>query len=143
MQMETYAGCGAGCAGCPRRQLCFGRETPLEAFERDNPGQGTLRIQAFRGPQTLPVEGVQVVVSHTFADGTSHIYFTGVTDESGLIDSISLPAPALSQSLHPGDAHPSAVYTVRSKADGFVPMENTVDIFQGIKTVQPLQLRLE
>ena len=143
MQPDAYYGCSAGCANCPRRLQCLAAaETPLEVFLRENPDQGILRIQAFRGPQTYPMEGVEVTVSHAFADGTEHVFYTGSTDESGLIDPIPLPAPARANSLKPEQANPDAVYTVRVEADGFLPFEATVDIFQGIKTIQPIQLQL-
>ena len=143
MQEETFRGCSGGCANCPRMQQCMAAETPLQAFLRINPDRGVLRIQAFRGPQSIPVEGVHVTVSRDFDDGSSHIFYEGDTDESGLIDPITLPAPDRSQSLSPGDANPSATYTVRAEHPDFQPVEATVDLYQGIKTVQPIQLRLK
>ena len=152
MNMEPYYGCSGGCAHCPRMRQCQGTGTPaevpaqepgkmsLEQFLRENPDQGILRIQAFRGPQSIPVEGVKVTVSRQL-DGGEHVFFAGTTDNSGLIDPIVLPAPARSQSLRPDDANPSATYTVRAEHPQFQPQEITVNLYQGIKTVQPLQLK--
>lgn len=143
MQEETFRGCSGGCANCPRMQQCMAAQTPLDAFLRANPKRGILRIQAFRGPQSVPVEGGRVTVSRSFDDGSSHIFYEGTTDRSGIIDPISLPAPELAQSLSPGDAHPSATYTVRAEYPGLEPVEATVDLYPGIKTVQPLQLQVK
>ena len=142
MPTESYYPCSAGCANCPRRRQCA-VSSPLEVFLQENPYRGLLRIQAFRGPQTFPVQGVAVTVSHAFSDGSEYVFFTGTTDESGIIDAISLPAPARANSMSPDQPNPDAVYIVRAQADGFVPMEALVDIFQDIQTVQPVQLRLE
>lgn len=156
MQTNSYYGCSGGCANCPRMRQCRGAaqkpveqrpveqkpDAQLEAFLRENPDQGVLRIQAFRGPQSIPMENVRVTVSRKFGD-EDHVFFEGTTDRSGLIDPIKLPAPARSQSLSPGDANPSATYTVRAELPGFTPQETVVDIYQGIKTVQPVQLRME
>lgn len=143
MQEETFRGCSGGCATCPRMQQCMASQSPLDAFLRANPDRGVLRIQAFRGNQSIPVKGVQVTVRRDFDDGSSHVFYQGTTDESGLIDPISLPAPDRSQSLVPGDDNPSATYTVRAELAGFEPVESTVDLYQGIKTVQPIQLQLK
>ena len=93
MPTESYYPCSAGCANCPRRQQCA-VSSPLEVFLQENPYRGLLRIQAFRGPQTFPVQGVAVTVSHAFSDGSEYVFFTGTTDESGIIDAISLRRPA-------------------------------------------------
>ena len=143
MQEETFRGCSGGCANCPRMQQCMASQTPLEAFLRANPDRGILRIQAFRGPQSIPVEGVKVTVRRDFDDGTSHVFYEGTTDESGLIDPIALPAPDRSQSLSPGDANPSATYLVRAEHPDFETVDATVDLYPGIKTVQPIQQQLK
>lgn len=89
------------------------------------------------------MKGVHVTVRRSFPDGTSHVFYEGTTDESGLIDPIVLPAPDRSQSLSPGVDNPSATYEVLAKLAGFEPVESTVDLYQGIKTVQPIQLQVK
>lgn len=76
-------------------------EPELNEFLAENPDQGILRIQAFRGNQAIPVENVHVVISRPM-DGGNHIFFEGDTDSSGLIDPIPLPGANREQSLHPG-----------------------------------------
>ena len=143
MQEETFRGCSGGCANCPRMQQCMAAGTSLDAFLRANPDRGVLRIQAFRGNQSIPVQGVHVTVRRSFPDGTSHVFYEGTTDESGLIDPIVLPAPDRRQSLSPGIDNPSATYEVLAELAGFEPVKSTVDLYQGIKTVQPIQLQVK
>ena len=153
MNYEPYYGCSGGCANCPRMQMCRGtgaqaavsgsgaEDTSLAQFLQENPDQGILRIQAFRGPQSIPVQDVRITVSRQLGEG-EYVFFTGKTDESGLIDPIVLPAPNRSQSLQPGGNNPSATYTVRAEHPKFQPQEITVNLYQAVKTVQPIQLQL-
>jgi len=114
----------------------------MDQFLSENTEQGVLRVQAFRGQQTIPVPGVQVTVFCPL-EGGDVVLFQGETDESGILDPIILPAPQAGQSLAPGGQEPGAAYTLLAEAPGFVPFRGTVKIFPGIKTVQPIQLQLQ
>ena len=154
---QEYYGCSGGCRNCPRMRQCMQAAVPamvvaeapaqpadepeLNEFLAENPDQGILRIQAFRGNQAIPVENVHVVISRPM-DGGTHIFFEGDTDCSGLIDPIPLPAPNREQSLHPGALHPFASYEMRAEHPQFLPQSTTVDLYQDIKTVQPVQQQL-
>ncbi|MCI8525519.1 MAG: hypothetical protein HFF17_06270 [Oscillospiraceae bacterium] len=116
-------------------------DASLDAFLQANPGEGVVRIQAFRGDQSIPVENVRVVISRTLG-GKAHVFFRGDTNASGIIDPIVLPAPARAGSLHPGVPHPYATYDLRAEHAGFLPLETTVDVYPNIKTVQPVTMRL-
>lgn len=159
MELEAPLQCGGGCANCPRMKQCgaaaaektaavFAPAEPssgnaaLDDFLRANPKQGVLRVQAFRGNQAIPVAGVDVQVSRKLGDGTEYVFYTGTTDESGLMDAITLPAPDLSQSVQPDELYPDASYQLTAVHPEFVPVTVSVDIFPGIKTVQPVQLQL-
>ena len=163
MNNETYYGCSGGCRNCPRLRQCKAAartavpamaETDsgtvwepthepagLSEFLSENPEHGILRIQAFRGDQAIPLPNVHITV-YKELDGQTHTFFEGDTDESGLIDGIRLPAPARSGSTHPGASDPYATYRLAAEHPQFQPLNTTVDIFQNIKTVQPVQLQL-
>lgn len=165
MELDTPLQCSGGCANCPRMRQCGAAVPPpaepvvaasapvpmpastgngaLDIFLRENPSHGILRIQAFRGNQAIPVKGVQVTVSHRLSDGTNYVVYSGVTDESGLVDAITLPAPVRQQSVEPGKPHPDADYDVTAQLPGFETVKAIVNIFPGIKTVQPVQLQLQ
>lgn len=165
MELDTPLQCSGGCANCPRMRQCGAAvsqpaeppapsaipalaPTPagnaaLEAFLLENPSRGVLRVQAFRGNQAIPVKDVHVTVSRKLSDGTDYVFYDGVTDESGLVDAISLPAPELQQSVEPGEPHPDAAYELIAEHPEFETVRATVNIFPGIKTVQPVQLRLQ
>lgn len=113
----------------------------LTAFLQENHQRGVLRLQAFRGQQSIPMEGVRVSVSRPM-DERLFLFFEGRTDASGIIDSIVLPAPPRGQSLSPGQPDPSATYRLHAELPQYLPLDTTVDIYEGVKTVQPIQLRL-
>lgn len=63
-------------------------------FIKDNPKIGRLRIRAFAANEAVPIEGVNITVSTIYNDNNI-IFYKGVTDSSGLIERIFLPAPLL------------------------------------------------
>ena len=113
----------------------------LAEFLTENSQTGVLRIQAYRAEQALPLPNVKITVSKVL-DGQPQVFFQGVTDVSGVLDGITLPAPPRLESQEPGQQDPYATYLLRAELASFQTMEVPVDVFQGIKTVQPVQLSL-
>ena len=64
-------------------------------FIKNNPAKGNLRIRAYAANQAIPISGVNIVISTMANDNTRIIFFEGATNESGVIEKISLPAPRL------------------------------------------------
>lgn len=111
-----------------------------EGFLLQNPKKGELRIQATAGGRAVPIAGAEVTVSKTFTDG-SQIFATAVTDASGIVDGIALPAPDKSQSQNPSGDAPYSVYTVTVSHPGYrSEIYTQVPIFDGIKSIQPVRL---
>ena len=67
---------------------------PSGDFIKENPSHGNLRVRAYTASGALPVSGLKVIVSTEF-ENSDIIFYEGVTNESGLIEKISLPAPKL------------------------------------------------
>ena len=63
-------------------------------FITQNSENGYLRIRAYSASQAIPVRGLKIVVSKMI-DNSIVIFYEGYTDESGVIEKISLPAPKL------------------------------------------------
>ena len=68
----------------------------FQKFLTDNPASGMLKIRSFAASMAVPIKGLRVIVSSMLDDNTKVIFFEGVTDESGMIENIKLPAPKLS-----------------------------------------------
>ena len=64
------------------------------SFINANPGLGFLKIRAYAASQAVPISGLSVQVSKNIG-GNRVIFFEGVTNESGVIEKISLPAPRM------------------------------------------------
>lgn len=118
-----------------------------EEFLIQNPAIGALRVQVFSGQQAVPIPNAEVIVSKEFADGEK-VFFDGLTDISGIVDNIELPAPPrdISESPQPrGDGVqmrlPYSQYNVMVKEPRYRPQEYThVPIFDGIKSIQPVRM---
>ena len=113
-----------------------------EDFMAKNKEYGYLKVQAFAAQQALPVSGVKIIVSKDFTD-MKKIFFEGTTDESGIIDNIKLPAPAKGLSEHPSEILPYANYDFYSSYEYYkTESAPSVQIFEGIKTIQPVRVTL-
>lgn len=65
------------------------------SFINSNPGVGFLKIRAYAASGAVPISGLSVVISKDIG-GNKVIFFEGVTNESGVIERISLPVPRMS-----------------------------------------------
>ena len=66
-----------------------------KSFINSNPGVGFLKIRAYAASQAVPISGLSVVISKNIG-GNKVIFFEGVTNDSGVIERISLPVPKMS-----------------------------------------------
>jgi len=72
----------------------FKRTDSYKNFMTNNPDNSNLKIQASRANSAMPVADVEVIISHII-DEYKVIFFDGKTNESGIIENISLPVPKL------------------------------------------------
>ena len=63
-------------------------------YLNDNPKKGGLRIRAYAASGAIPITNVNITISKII-DNNLVIFYQGVTDSSGLIEKIVLPAPEL------------------------------------------------
>ena len=61
-------------------------------FMNNNKGMGYLKIRAYAANQAVPITGLKILVNKKI-NGYNVNFFEGYTNESGVIDNISLPAP--------------------------------------------------
>lgn len=110
-------------------------------FIKENNRVGYLKILAYRGNQALPESGVRVRISKNIGDD-DYIFFEGETDGSGIIDNIALPAPPRSTTLEYGLPDKTVIYLLEAEKSGFLPLGRSVEMFEGVKTIQPLRMML-
>ena len=70
----------------------FMKSDAYKKFMDTNSDNGYLKIQASKANNAMPVSGVQIIISHII-DNYKVIFFEGETNESGIIEEISLPVP--------------------------------------------------
>ena len=71
------------------------------------------------------------------------LFFEGVTDPDGIIDGIELPAPPRENSLVFLTPDKTAEYDMTALYDGVAPQRSKVQIYEGIKSIQPILIGSE
>ena len=102
---------------------------PQEWFLDAHPERGTLRVQVSTGRGLFPVEGARVEVYRDFGDQRV-VFYEGVTDRSGIVDDIRLPAGISGTTYQAAVRHPQC-----STVDG-----RPVTVFPRIETVLAVSL---
>ena len=114
---------------------------PQEWFLDAHPERGTLRVQVSTGRGLFPVEGARVEVYRDFGDQRA-VFYEGVTDRSGIVDDIRLPAlPAgWSQSAETAGISGTA-YQVAVRHPQYGTVEGRpVTVFPRIETILAVSL---
>lgn len=102
-------------------------------FIKNNPGKGNLKIRAYAASEALPVSGLKIVVSSEI-DNQKIIFFEGVTDASGMIETISLPAPKLE--VNNLDVPVTTKYEIDAYFDDNSKKIYFINMYDGICVVQ-------
>lgn len=110
-------------------------------FLTKNTNTGSLKIQAYVAQQAIPISGVNVTISKQFSDFKKIFYENLITDESGIIDNIILPAPNPDLSMNPNGNIPYENYDVVARNDKYYMQTFLrVPIFPNTKSIQPIAL---
>ena len=81
--------------------------------------QGSVLVRVYTSRAQIPVPDASVTLTRPTQDGRSDLIALRVTDESGLIQPISIPAPAAARSTHPGPEHPYATCDIQVEHPDF------------------------
>ncbi len=106
-----------------------------KSFINANPGVGFLKIRAFAASQAVPISGMNVQVSKDIG-GNKVIFFSGVTNESGAIERISLPVPRSSDNMM---APLITTYDIDTSYEGVDRMYK-VNVYDNIYVVQNINV---
>ena len=109
----------------------FKKSSEYALFIRENPGLGNLKIRAYAASEALPVSGLNIVVSSVIF-GRKIIFYNGVTDASGVIPTISLPAPSLVDNLEIPKTIKYDIEVVENKKIFSIDMYDGVCVVQNI-----------
>ena len=111
-------------------------------FLKENPSTGTLKIEAFMAYQSVPFEGVQIIISKDIEDYRV-IFFQGTTDSSGMISDIILPAPE--QSSSESLENPKyTIYNMTAIKEDYHTINNyNIGMFGGVPVIQYVKMQVE
>ena len=102
---------------------------------------GNLRVRTFTAAGALPIENalIKIYGAESYNNG---IAYSLLTDNDGITQELSLPAPLKLYSASPGAKEsPYAVYNVEIAKDGFYPKQiENVPIFSGTSAVLPIEM---
>lgn len=105
-------------------------------FINENPTEGYLKIRAYAANQAVPIKGVKIIVSKII-DNNKVIFFEGSTNESGLIENITLPAP--SQNPNDLEVPNRTTYDINAK---YIPdnidRNYKANIYEDLKVIQTI-----
>ena len=107
-------------------------------FMKNNPSKGNLRIRAYAASGAIPISDLKIVV-RTKVNNDIIIFYEGVTNESGIIDRISLPAPKLNP-----DNMDTPLATTYEVVATYIPNDMVgvyrVNIYENVCVVQTISI---
>lgn len=106
-------------------------------FLKDNPTVGYLKIRAYAASEAIPISNMQVEISKTIGDNKI-IFFSGLTDNSGMIERVTLPTPRLDVS----DLNvPNNIeYDIKTTYNGVDTIYKVI-MFEGVCVVQTINVK--
>ena len=120
-------------------------ETPFrqeyEAYLQEYPGRGTLKVQISVARGAFPLKNVLVDVSQIY-NGIRYSLYNDVTDMSGIVDNMVLPARSFESTLNFDDSRiPEAQYLVTVYHPDFKELTDcAVIIHDKTETILPVSL---
>lgn len=106
-------------------------------FMNNNPGIGYLKIRAYSANQAIPVKGLKIVVNKKI-DGYNVNFFEGYTNESGVIENISLPT----QKIDSNDliAPKSTSYEIIASLNNQTNLNFIVNVYDKLYVIQNISV---
>ena len=107
-------------------------------------GQGYLIVRVSTARGAIPLEGAQVDVRSNPLDltaGRGDVIASLVSGSDGRTAPLSLPAPARTNSMQPGNEPPFSTYSIEVYLEGYTNQTyQNVPIFDGVVAIQPAML---
>ena len=112
-----------------------------EEFIRQYPGRGTLKVQISIARGAYPLKNVMVDVAQIY-NGVRYSLYNDVTDISGIVDNMVLPARSIESTLNAEDAAvDEAEYVITIFHPDFEEIKDcSVVIHDRIETILPISL---
>lgn len=116
----------------------FRNSSIYKTFINNNSGKGVLKVEASTPSEAYPLKGVEIIISKTLGNNKI-IFFKGVTNDSGIIDGIVLPAKAMSYEVNDTSDILYTTYDLDANLKEYnLNKDYNVTIFDNIKVIQPV-----
>ncbi len=114
----------------------FKKTNSYQNFISANPEEGYLKIRAYAASGALPISDLKIVVSKVI-DNNNIVFYEGMTNSSGVIEKIPLPAPKLiANNL---TAPQSEIYQIDATYQN-IKNKYQVNIYENIYVVQTINI---
>lgn len=109
-------------------------------FIGENNKTGVLKVQVYTANQAYPLEDVNINVFKEI-NGNNVLFYSGVTDSSGIVDDIILPTKPGKEDINsPEDIVYTDYLVVLEYPKANVKREYIISIFDGLKVIQPVRI---
>ena len=116
----------------------FKKSDLYQQFILDNPDVGYLKVQAFTAYGAIPIEGVSIVVYKDIGNYRV-IFYNCVTDSSGIISDIMLPAPNAIKD--PDAVPPYTIYNMTAIHSRYETIKNySIGMFGDVRVLQYVKM---
>ena len=112
-----------------------------DEYISENPGRGSLKVQISAAFEAFPVAGVEVDVA-VYSDGVRYSLYHDVTDSSGIVDNMILPAKSKDLMLAPerSDADEAHYLISLYHPDFQTVLDKRITVYDRIETILPVTL---
>ena len=112
-----------------------------QTFMKENPSTGTLRVNVFTANGAIPLADANVLITKKIGN-YNVLFFDGLTNSSGAIDNIVLPAPSVSSNNMEVPGY--TFYELNANHAGYQAVEQyEIAMFGNTKVIQYVKLMPE
>lgn len=116
----------------------FQKKSEYSSFIKENSEVGSLKINVFAASSALPLPNTHIVITKKIGEDVV-LFFDGMTNSSGEIDSILLPAPSMVSNNM--DVPRYTFYDLEASHEGYQQMSKIlIAMFGGTKVIQYIKL---
>lgn len=111
-----------------------------EDFIKENPDTGYLKVQVFTAYRAIPIADTAILITKDIEEYRV-VFFQGVTDSSGIISGIALPAPLTITSSTPDVVPGYTIYNMTAVHEGYQSLRTySIGMFGGINVIQYVKM---
>lgn len=120
----------------------FKKLPEYQNFIQKNPSTGNLKVQVFTADQAIPLPNTQVYITKQIGD-YNVLFFEGMTDSSGIIDNIILPAPVGDFNVEEFVAPDYTMYQLVASNDALKEIKQyQISMFGDVKVLQYIKMHV-